>query len=362
MKKHFTIIIALVIIASIGTTLLVLKRSDTPADPQPAEKALPVVDIENVSSLRAISSDFSATGTIRNESEAAIVASVSGTIVSAPLELGRFVGTGQTLFRIDTPGSGIAPESGFQSSGLQIAELALKNAEKDYQEAKRSDDNEETMASETAKDQARNSRDMAKISYQALLDQYIVKSPITGTIAVKNVSVGDTVSVGDALATVSRGKKIVRFYVNDSEQALLSIGHPISFSKDISGKNALPGKIVRISPIADTDSRRFLIEAESQADEFSRLSSGTVVSIFVFVSRHSASDTFFLPLSALSQDQDGSAIFIFDNGRSKRTPAEIRDIQGEFVELSSAGFADDTFIITTDIKRLKDGDAVTLKQ
>lgn len=361
MKKRFAIIIAIVVLAAIGAAVFATKRSSAPTDSQPIEKAVPQVSAKSVSSLRAVSTDFSAAGTVRSESEAALVAGISGTIVSAPIELGRFVGTGQTLFRIDTPGSSVAPEGGSQSSSLQIAELTLKNAEKAFREAKRADDREETTTSETAKDQARNSRDMAAISYQALLDQYVVKSPIAGTVTIKNVSVGDTVSAGDALATVSRGKKIVRFYVNDSEQPLLSVGQPISFSKNASGKDALSGRVVRISPIADAASRRFLVEAESQADGFARFPSGTVVSVFVSVSRRSASDTFFLPLSALSQDQDGSAIFVFDHGQAKRIATDIRDIQGELVELSSAGLADDALVITTDIKRLKDGDTVTIR-
>lgn len=337
-------------------------RSDSSSSEDQTGKALrsPLkVSVSRVSDQQSITFDFSAAGTVERESEATLSAAIDGTVIFVGSDLGRAVGAGQTLFKLDASGSSIASKKGFQSSDLQSAALTLANAKKDYQLAKYNDDQEETTASENAKDQARNDRDIAALAYQAELDKHIINSPISGSMTARFVSWGDTVSVGTPLATISRGKKIIRFSVNDTERALLSIGQTLSFSKTSDGKNALSGRIVRISPVADTASRRFLIEAESTDKAFDAIASGSIVTVSVSVSKQAVSGNFFLPLSSVSQDQDGTAVFIYQDGQVKRQPVTLVNIDGEIVELS--GLDTDALIITTNVKRLKENDAVTLE-
>ncbi len=336
--------------------------SDTPSlEDQTGKDTLtpPTVSTSRVSEQRSTAFDFSAAGTVEHESEAHLSASTSGTIVFVGSDLGRMVGVGQTLFRIDAPGSSIPSNQGFRSSELESAALSLANAKKSYQLAKHDDDRDETTASEIAKDRARNDRDIAALAYQAILDQHIVRSPIAGSMTARFVAIGDTVSVGTPLGTVSRGKKLIRFSVNDTEHALLSLGQALTFSKTSDGKNALSGRIIRISPIADTASRRFLIEAESSEDAFKNIASGSIVTVSVSVSKQAGPGNFFLPLSAVSQDQDGSAVFIYEDDQVRKQMVTLVSIDGEIVELS--GLDPDTRIITTGVKRLKEGDTVTLE-
>lgn len=355
----FTII---AISAALGI-IVYLTTSDTPStDTQTGESMRTplVVSASRVSEQHSIAFDFSAAGTVEHESEAHLSASLSGTIVFVGSDLGRAVGVGQTLFRIDSPGSSIPSNQGFRSSELESAALSLANAKKAYQLAKHDDDRDGTTASETAKDQARNNRDIAELAYQAILDRHIVRSPIAGSMTARFVSSGDTVSAGTPLGTISRGKKIVRFSVDDTEHALLSLGQPLSFSKTSDGKNPISGRIIRISPTADAESRRFLIEAESSDSAFKDIASGSIVTVSVSATRQAGPDNFFLPLSAVSQDQDGSAVFTYQDGEARRQAVTLISIDGEIVELS--GLDPDTRIITTGVKRLKEGDIVTLEQ
>lgn len=347
--------------AALGISVF-LSASDTVSPEDTTGKDTPtplVVNTRRVSEQHSIAFDFSAAGTVEHESEAQLSASINGTIVFVGSDLGHAVGVGQTLFRIDAPGSSIPSNQGFRSSELERAALSLANAKKAYQLAKHDDDQNETTASEIAKDQARNSRDIAELAYQAILDQYIVRSPIAGSMTARFASSGDTVSVGTPLATVSRGKKLIRFSVNDTEHALLSLGQPLSFSKTSDGKSAISGRIIRISPIADTESRHFLIEAESSDGAFKDIASGSIVTVSVSATKQAGPGNFFLPLSAVSQDQDGSAVFAYQDGVARRQSVTLINIDGEIVELS--GLHPDTRIITTGVKRLKEGDAVTLE-
>ncbi len=354
----FFAIITLSLCLGIAVYLAASDTSSSEDQTKEAARAPLSVSASRVSEQSSIAFDFSAAGTVEHESEADITAATNGTIVFVGSDLGHAVGVGQTLFRIDTTGSSISLDQGFQSSDLQSAALTLANAKKSYQLAKHDDDRDKTTASEIAKDQARNNRDIAALAYQAILDRYVVKSPIAGSMTARFVASGDTVSAGTPLATISRGKKLVRFSVNDAEHAQLSIGQSLSFSKTPDGKNALSGRIVRISPVADTASRRFLVEAESSDAAFKGVASGSIVTVSVSTSKQARSGNFFLPLEAVSQDQDGSAVFVYRDGRAHRQAVTLINIDGEIVELS--GLDPETLIITTGVKRLKENDAVTL--
>jgi multidrug efflux pump subunit AcrA (membrane-fusion protein) len=131
-------------------------------------------------------------------------------------------------------------------------------------------------------------------------------------------------------------------------------------SKDAAGQDAVSGKLLRVSQAADPESRRFLAEAESPDPRFKSFATGSVVTVSATVTRSAPTGSFFLPLSAVLRDQSGAAVLASVDGQAKRLPVEIRNIDGETVELS--GLSDTaTRIIMTDVKRLKEGDAVALK-
>jgi len=357
MKKQFIIASLAIIALGAIATVIASKRSVTAEETDTKRQPL-AVTTERVADQHSATWNFSVAGTVASESEATLSANVTGTIVSSMSDLGKSVSAGQLLFRIDTPESSVDAASGFQNSDIRTAALTLANAKKAYDQARYDDEHSKTYLSRLARQQAKNSQEIAQTAYQAALDRYLVKSPIAGTLTVKNVSIGDTVSAGDTLAVISRGKKLIRFYVDDAERSLLSTKQTISFSKETDMSDAIDGTIVRISPVADAASRQFLVEAESSDTRFAGTAPGSIVTVSISVSKQAAPGRFFLPLSALSQDQDGNAIFIYADGQAKRVAVKLESIEGETVELS--GLSDDMSVITTRTKLLKDGDSVTL--
>lgn len=357
MKKRFILIILAAIL--IGG-LVFSSRTKTALDTTPPSKAPFSVHAESIADRQSTTFEASYPGTISSEGEANLVAHVSGTIVTAKLAVNQPVALGQVLFVINETGTSLASIHGLESSDLQTAFLTLQNAKRAYQEAVHQDNQKKSATSENAKIEAKNNRDIAQIAYTTLLDQRVVKSPINGTVTLKNVSVGDSVTSGTPLATLSRGKKTVRFYVSDTERLLLSAGQDISFTKDTGKTNLLTGKILRVSQTADAGSRRFLAEAESSDPNFKDFSPGAIVTVFTTISRQAKTGHFFLPLSAVLREQTGSAVFTVTDGKATRAAVDIQDIDGEVVELS--GLTDPaTIVITSNVKRLTDGDTLTLE-
>ena len=359
MKTRFALIVGLGALVILGAFFFT-RSQNTITEVSPPERTPLRVHTERIAERETVHLDFSSAGTIGYESEAVLTAQVAGTIVSAPLEINRRVTPGQLLFKIDETGSAIASQEGFQSADIQQAKLRLENAEKDYTEAKHNDDRDDTTASEVAKNQARNNRDIASLTYKALLDKRLVKSPITGILTIKNGNLHDTVTAGTPLAVVSNGRKIIRLYVSDNERPLLTPGQTISFSQDIAGIERLSGTILRVSQSADAATRRFLVEAESSDPRFRDVPAGSIVTIFATLKKTARAGNFFLPLSALLREQNGSALFLYEDGKAKRVPVTLVTIIGETVELS--GIADrESLVVMTDVKQIKDGDALILE-
>lgn len=360
MKKQFIITISIALLALGGIVLFMQKNDSTTKNMVTSQEKPPLsVRAETIATKQTTSFDFSYPGTVSAEGEANLVAQVSGTIVSATITPNTFVSTGRVLFQIAETGTSLEQKNGAQSVDLATAAVSLASAKKAYQEAVRNDNQQGNNSSENAKIQAKNNRDLAQISYTSLFDKYFVKSPINGTVTIKNASLGDTVSPGTPLATISRGKKTLRFFVSDNERTLLIPGQSISFSKNADGKDRISGTILRVSQSADPESKRFLVEAESTDQNFKDFSTGSIVTVFTSVSKKATTGNFFLPLSAVLNEQTGSTVFIYDNGKAKRVAVTIENIDGEIVEVS--GIADpQTLIITTNVRRLKENDLVTL--
>lgn len=348
MTKRF-IFITIAVLAVFAGVFALSRGGDSAAVVAPTEKKPVSVQTALASTRQSITLDIATPGTVESESEAKLVAEVSGTVTAAAFDLGKSVWTGQTLVRIYETGGNI---------DVQTAALALANAKKQYSYTKRQDDRDENIASENTKDQAKNDRAIAELNYQAAVNKRNVRSPISGTVTAKYVSVGDTVTAGSPLAAVSKGAKVIRFYVNESQYSLLAVGQNVSLSSQaIDGE--LSAKIARIAPSAESESRRFLVEATGTVGDLAKLASGSVVNVTLQATKTSSTNSYFVPLTALSLGQNDSAVLLVSEGKAKRQVVTVKNIQGELAEISGLNPVDQ--IILTNVKRLRDGDTITLE-
>lgn len=357
MKKYLLIGAVILISALVIFSALQTRKNLTQNLPQTRTEIAPIA-VQTISPGQAKTtvSERTFPATITTEGEAKIIAKVSGTVIADNLTLGSTVGTGKTLYRIDETGGVISSETGFKSASLLQAKLALKNAEESYQQAKREYEKNKSQALKTARDIQKNLRDIALSNYNALLDAYSIKSPITGIVTMKSVSIGNTVTPGTPLATISAGKKVARFYVSAEDLPLFSLKQSVSLSLQ---NTSIPGVVSRISPVAESVSKRFLIEVTGTDKTFQNIPSETIATLAVTLRRDAKENTLLLPLSALLQEQNGSFVFVADNDVAKKQEVRIEAIYGETVEISG-DFTPQTQFITTNAKRLTDGAEITI--
>jgi membrane fusion protein, multidrug efflux system len=353
MKKPLVIGLA-ILIPVVGYLSFFRGSSDTPEE-TPIEVRIVPVTTETIGNRKSVHETVFFTGTVTAEGVADVVARATGTVVASIPAVGSRISEGTILATIDDRSGSAASYLGFRSQDIREAGLSVERAKKTYTEAKRDDNREDTHDSELAKDLARANLSSAESSLQAAIDTRTVRSPLSGIITKKDIAVGDTITVGSPLFTIEKtgAKRIVRFFVSENERSLLHPGMTVRISTGSTGNS--DGKLLRVASAADTDSGRFLAEAELSGT----MASGTTVSIAIDIVRVAGSGNILLPLSAITFGQDTETIFIEEDGLAKRIPVSMIRIEGEIAEVSTE-LGTDTHVIIENAKRVKDGSSVSV--
>lgn len=306
--------------------------------------------------------------TVVGDQEIKITAKSAGTIVVAPANIGSIVTIGSLLAKIDDTGSLEIGDEGLRNLQVQQSENAVSQAKKAYKLAKEVHDSvrKSDTASEAEKDTAKAQVAITKLQYEnALLglagsvDNHLMTSPISGIIAAKEVSVGDSVSIGQPIATISKSSNIkIQFYVDQQQRESLVSGQQI-FATDSDGL-ATAFLIKNIAIIADQTTKRFLIEAYPQKPGVPALLSGTIVNVSIEKNiQPTKAENFILPLSAISIGQNESYIFVVDGKVAKKVAVKIENVNGETAEIS-ADISPETLIIVDGNKLVHDGEIVSV--
>jgi membrane fusion protein (multidrug efflux system) len=340
------------------------------------------VSVQSAFESKTLVTEVSYPATVIGDQEINVTAKSAGTVSVATHGLGDKVSIGTLLARIDDTGNVLPPAyKDFQSAQVQQSQLSteqaqesLAMAQKNYKNLKKAYDdqkNDSSLAKTVSKAQVDNAKgqiDIAelqltstKISLKSTLDNHLVTSPITGIVTRRAVAVGDSVSVGQLIATISKSSNIkIQFYVDQNQRNALESGQEIS-ALGADG-NLLPLKISGIAVAADQITKRFLIEAFPSNSSGTPLLAGTILTVMLkndLTPRNS--DNLILPLSAINVGQNESSIFIADNGRAKKVPVTIASVTGETAEVS-ATLSPTTLIITDGSKLVHDGEAISINQ
>jgi len=198
----------------------------------------------------------------------------------------------------------------------------------------------------------------ALVGLQSIMDIHSVVAPISGVITQNFVNLGDTVSAGQQLATISSGETIkFQFYID--EMVLKNISKDQAVIIKNNENKEIAGKITNLATQADALTKRFLVEVTPISAGANDFALGTVVNIIITIEKKSDSKNIILPLSALEIGQSETNIFIIENGQAKKIPAAIIKIQGETAEIK-VDLKDEDIIIIDGNKLIQAGDPVKL--
>lgn len=353
MKKA---VIFFLILISLTVGLLAWKSRSQENIPMGGEKKPVKVKTQTAGDSRKADFLLSFPGLVKSEQEVVAKAKAGGQVIWLNFEVGDGVSTGEILAKIDDQGNLTKGENNFSSNQIQQQELVLKQAKKTYSSAKEDFRKDDSEANELAKKIAKLQYQGAQTALQSLLNNALLSAPASGVVTEKEVSVGDTVSSGQALAVISQGGAgKIQFFVEREMLEFVKKGDlvKVKIGGDDVEKEA---KVSLIALEADVATKKFKIEADfSEKEGFSW---GTIVTVKVAIQKKTTSpNNFLLPISVLTIGQNESFLFVSEEGRAKKVLVKIQEVAGEIVEIT-ADLKEDAKIIIEGNKQVQDGSAI----
>ena len=166
------------------------------------------------------------------------------------VEVGDYVGKGQILAEMDR----------FQ---LEQLELQIQNDEVEYARLKGL--YEEGGVSQSDFEAAELGYKVRKTNYQNLLENTILRSPITGYVTARNFDVGDMFSMGSPLFTVQQVVPVKLLVgISENEYTKVKKGDVVSITVDALPGRTFSGKVTRLYPTINAATHTFNAEVVVQ--------------------------------------------------------------------------------------------------
>jgi RND family efflux transporter MFP subunit len=264
-------------------------------------------------------------GTVEADQSTTLRAGVAGFVARLPIQLGQYVSAGATIATLDDTTSSLDTVDGFKSGSYQQSQIDETIARKQYTQAKKTYQSDKTTANKTSRDIAKLNAEKALIDATQAADNHIIRAPFAGVVVEKLINQGEAVRVGDPIATVAQGsKKTLRFFVDPSDAAQMTLKQSATFV--LQDGTEYQVSVIRIAPLPDTMTRKVLIEAglPKEAVSVTIATLGTVK--LTLTETVTASDTFFVPLEAVTTGQNESYIFTEADGVAHKRIAYDRQM------------------------------------
>lgn len=255
---------------------------------QPAEQGdrRILVEVEAVE-RGSVADHLETAGTIESEAQADITAETSGTVTQVMVEEGDDVRRGQLLALIENPSL---------DASASRATIELERAEADLERARTL--HAQQAISDTELRQAEISYRTAQASAQEAQQTQgftRVTSPIDGTVAIRDVRVGEVAS-GRVFQVVDLHRLRVIVQLPEKDLSRVHVGQAVHLSGAYDEDSGASGTVARISPVVDATSGTVRVTIQISPDQ-QILRPGQFARVRIEVDRHS--DVITIPRRAL---------------------------------------------------------------
>jgi membrane fusion protein, multidrug efflux system len=318
--------------------------SQASASTPPSERATAVAAAPVVT--RDLSLRLNVSGTVEPLYEVRIAARMAGIVHDVRVEEGRRVAPGDVLAHFDVSE---------QEAELARARTLFEQAEAVLARAREMQ--RRGLISDAEVDQLKSDEAVAK-SGADLWDTRValgtVRSPRAGVVVAKSVEAGDAVSNGAPLFVVADlDALVVRVGITDIHAARLLVGQSVQVTADALPGRTWPGRIRRIFPTADRDSRLHTVEFElGHAAGRERPVPGYLVRVDLNVDQRT--DVLAVPNQALLTTSDGMSVFVIDGDRLARRDVVAGVSRNNWTEIVSGLEAGD-LVVSSSPANLRDG-------
>ena len=343
MKKSFQLA-ALLVAAMLGACSGgEEKKAETTAAETVIEK--PTVKLATVTS-RDVEQIGEYTATVEAEAKNKIAPTATGRISKIFVEVGDYVRKGQKLVQMD-------------AANLTQLKLQLDNQEKEFN---RVDELYKVGgASKSEWDAAKTNLDVRRSSYENLLENTQLVSPLNGVVTARNFDNGDLYTSTQMPVLVVEQIAPVKLMVNVSEPNFpkVSKGMPVSVKLDVYEGEAFEGKVSLVYPTIDAATHTFPVEI-TLANANQRVRPG----MFARVTMNFGTKNHVVVPDMAVVKRAGSGdryVYVYNNGKVSYNKVELGRRMGTEYELIS-GVDNNSQVVIAGQTRLADGVEVEVIQ
>ena len=215
----------------------------------PAANVTPSVEVITASK-RDVTEESTYSSTVEAYATNNIMPQAGARIRKINVEVGDYVVKGQVLAEMDR-------------NQLDQLELQIQNDEVEYARLKGL--YEEGGVSQSDFEAAELGYKVRKTNYQNLLENTILRSPITGFVTARNFDVGDMFSMGSPLFTVQQVVPVKLLVgISENEYTKVKKGDVVSITVDALPGRSFSGKVSRLYPTINAATHTFNAEVVVQ--------------------------------------------------------------------------------------------------
>lgn len=347
---------ALIVVAggALGGFILV-GRASQKADSGPkaaAEKPEVAVPVQVETPTRgAVSAALTAASTLETEQVADVLAKTDGLVTRLLVEEGSSVAKGQVLAELEDADKRIA---------LQQSTLKADAARREFDRASRSF--ADHLISQQEFDRIRHTSDLAAADVDAAalaLSYTKITAPFGGRVVDRAVVAGRHIKPGEKLVTIANFTPLVaRVFLPERDVAGLKLGQTAELVLEAAGGQRLPGRVVRISPVVDTNTGTVKVTVEALAvTPAARPGSFATVRIVT----DTRPDAVLVPKSAVVREDSSHYLFVADGDRARRRKVRLGYASNGRIEVAT-GLTGRESVIVAGQGTLKDGARLSIQK
>lgn len=413
-KKYVGFIIVLAAVILSGTLIVRLARNEASSSVNADADASIAVNVKKVSKTSVVSI-AALNGKIRPVQEINIVPKIPGKVDKIFFDIGQKVECGETLFTLedkdirlqvrqaqaglDMANSGLVRAKGgaaelqesqlisaaasaeisyndakaafertkrlFESGAaskvdLERSESQLKLAEQQYNSAKTNLEITITKATpeNIASIQAQVNQAAAALELaRSQLDNTIIKSPINGIVASRNIDAGELVgSAGVAMSVIDLSSVIVDINVVEDMINKIKLGDRVEVMIKSAGDKPFMGDIINISPATDVKTQSYIVRVRIDNKDCI-IKGGMFAEIKLILDK--AEDVVAVPISAVVDEGDKKYVYILKGDIAEKREVSTGLFNDELIEITK-GLSENEILIIKGQELVLDGSKVTV--
>lgn len=287
-------------------------------------------------------------GEVEGSKEAILASSLGGYVESANVEVGDEVKKGDVLFRIDTA---------LYSARLAQLEAELRASERELKRAKKLRGVIASSEADAAKDRFDNAKASIRVG-KIEASRASIRAPFSGVIASADLEAGEVAGPGTAAARLVLLDPVkVTLSVPDRDVVGLEVGTAVEVYTDATAEPS-EGKLVRINPAADIDTRAFMVDVEVPNPERTLLP-GMIAR--VRIAQTIAEDKLVIPQNFIVTKRDSNGVFVVEDNVAHWRPLELGSLVRDQVVVEG-GLAVGDNVVVVGQRALADGDELIISR